>query len=162
MKKPVSDVLLLMLGLTVLLAIALDGRRTRKSAGKQPSYSSYESNKPQLKRSLICGRIDSLDDKTLQPKPARRFHTARAKDLRDGTDRLAIETKAAQRLIDYADENQRGNDLKDADDYSKDANEQIEDSTNDSQDDAGEPEDTADEPEDTSDDSEDDDDDSVE
>ena len=153
MKKPVSDVMLLMLGLTVLLAIALDGRRTRKSAGKQLSYPSYESNRAQLKRGLICGRIDSLDD-SRQLRPARRFSAARANNLCDGTDRLAIETKAVHRLIDYADENQHGNDLKDAADDSEDATEQIEDATDDSQDDAYESEDTTDEPEETADDSE--------
>jgi len=126
-------------GLIVLCAIALDGTQTRKSAGKQLTCPSYESNEPAPKRGLVCGRIDSLDNKLRQLRPAKRFGTARANNLRDDTDRLAIQAKAAQRLIDYANENPDGDDLKDA--------------TDDSQDDADESEDTADDSEDTSGDS---------
>ena len=144
MKKPVSDVLLLMLGLTVLLAIALDGSRTRKSAGKQLSYPTYESNKPEPKRSLICGRIDSLDDRPRQLRSAKRFSTPRANNLRDDTERLAIEAKAAQRLINYANENPDGDDLKDATDGSQDDADQSEDTPDESEDTSGDSEDGAD------------------
>jgi hypothetical protein len=153
---------LIIVALIVLCATALDGTRPRKSTGKQLSCPSYESNEPAPKRGLVCGRIDSLDNKLRQPKPAKRLRTARPNNFRDDTDRLVAGAKAPQRLIDYADENQHGSDFEGAADDSEDATEQIEDATNDSQDEAGEPEDTADEPEDTSDDSEDDDDDCVE
>ena len=142
MKKPISDILLLMLGLTVLFAIALDASRTGKSAGKRLSYASYESNKPEPKGGLICGGIDNLNDGPNKLRLVKRFSTARANNLRDDTDRLATEAKAAQRLINYANENPDSDDLKDA--------------TDDSQDDADESEDATDESEDTSGDSQDD------
>lgn len=125
---------LIIVGLIVLCAIALDETRIGKSAGKRPTCPSYESNERTLKRGLVCGRIDSLDHKLRQLRPPKRFSTARASNLRDDTDRLAIEAKAAQRLINYANKNQDGDDLKDAADDSQDDADESEDTSGDSQD----------------------------
>jgi hypothetical protein len=126
------------LSLIILCAVASDGTRTRKSAGKRLTCPSYKSAEPAPKRGLICGRIDSFGDKLRQLRPARPFRTARANNFRDDTNRLAIEAKAAPRRIDYANKNP------DADDF-KGAADDSEKPTDDSQDDADEPEDTTDE-----------------
>lgn len=146
---------LITVGLIVLCAIALDGTWTHKSAGKRLTRPSYESNKPKLKRSLVCGGRDNLNDEPQKLGPVKRFSTAGANNLRDNTDSLAIEAKAAQRLITYANEKPDDYDLKDTPDESEHA-------ADGSQDHASESEDAADESQDTSGDAEDDADDCVE
>jgi hypothetical protein len=124
------------LSLIILCAIASDGTRTRKSAGKQLTRPSYEFNEPAPKRGLVCGRIDSIDNRLRPLGLAKRFGTAPARNLRDDTDRLAIEVNAAQRLIDYANENQDGDDFKDDADESEETTDESEDTSGDSEDDA--------------------------
>ena len=117
---------LIIVGLIVLCATGLDETPPGKSADKRLTCPSYEPNEPAAKRGLICGRIDSFDR---QLRPAKQVSTPQTTYLREDTDRLAVEAEAAPRLIDYANENQDGDDLKDAADDSQDT-------TDDSQDDA--------------------------
>jgi hypothetical protein len=130
--------------LIVLYAIALDGTWTHKSAGKRLTRPSYESNKPKLKRGLVCGGRDNLNDEPHKLGPVERFTTARAKRLRDNTDRLAIEAKAAKHLITYANEKPDGDDLKDTTDDSQDDADESEDTGHESKDAYGDSEDGAD------------------
>jgi len=148
MKKPVSDILLLVLGLTVLFAIALDASRTGKSADKRPSYPSDGPNKPEPKSSFVSSGIDNLNDESHELRPVKRFTTARAGSFNDKPDHSATGAGLEEYRTNYANENLNDDDLEGAAD--------------DSQDDADESEDTADESEDTSGDSEDDADDCVE
>ena len=143
MKKPVSDILLLVLGVTVLFAIALDASRTGKSAEKQPSYPSDGPNKAEPKSSFVSSGTDSLNDEPRELRPVKRFSTARAGSFDDKLDHSATETGSKEYRINYANESLDGdhvenasNDFEGAVDNSEDDVDELEEGTDDSQDDA--------------------------
>jgi hypothetical protein len=135
MKKSVSDTLLIILGLTVLLAIALDASRTGKSADKRSSYLSDARNKSKPKTGLIYS--DGIDNSNTEPNEPnehtlqKQLGTARVSSFHDPDVNRESEPRAGSKkyLTNHANGNLSADDLEGtADD--------LEDAADDSQDDA--------------------------